>query len=295
VNQAHNRRSDREVIVKYASFVVDGVPTWGVERDGRLVDLGPSGGNVASSIKELIADERFPLADVAFDGAPTIAVERAEFLPPIADPGKILCVGVNYRTHQEESSKPTAQAPTIFVRFADSQMGHGAPAVYPRESDAFDYEGELALVIGRDAYRVPSEEAWSVIAGYSIYNDFSVRDWQTRATQWTPGKNFPGTGAFGPYLVPAENIEDVTALRLETRVNGEVRQSATVTDLIFSIPEIIAYVTTFTKLSPGDVIVTGTPGGVGLFMEPKGLLRPDDVVEVEITDLGVLTNTVTQR
>jgi 2-keto-4-pentenoate hydratase/2-oxohepta-3-ene-1,7-dioic acid hydratase in catechol pathway len=130
------------------------------------------------------------------------------------------------------------------------------------------------------------------VAGYGAYNDFSVRDWQLAATQWTPGKNFPGTGAFGPYLVPAADLGDVDQLKLETRVNGEVRQSASVADLYFSIPQIIEYVTAWTKLSAGDVIVTGTPGGVGLFMEPKGFLSAGDVVEVEITGLGTLSNTV---
>src|SRR5690606_1784128 len=135
--------------------------------------------------------------------------------------------------------------------FADSQMGHGQPAIRPDVTTAFDYEGELALVIGKEAYRVKKEDAYDVVAGYGAYNDFSVRDWQKASTQCTPGKNFPSTGACGPYLVPAGDIEDITALELETRVNGEVRQSAKVADLLFDIPTFIEHVTTFTRLSPG--------------------------------------------
>ncbi|MGB9036812.1 MAG: fumarylacetoacetate hydrolase family protein, partial [Paeniglutamicibacter sp.] len=175
--------------------------------------------------------------------------------------------------------------------FADSQMGHLQPALKPASTEQFDYEGEMALVIGKEAYRVSEDEAWDHIAGYAAYNDFSVRDWQRAASQWTPGKNFPGTGAFGPYLVPAQVLGDVTKLTLQTRVNGEVRQKASVADLYFTIPQLIAYITGFTRLSPGDVIVTGTPGGVGLFT-PEGLLSAGDVVEVEITGLGILRNTV---
>ncbi len=162
----------------------------------------------------------------------------------------------------------------------------------PAVSEQFDYEGELALVIGKPASRVAEADAWEYVAGYAAYNDFSVRDWQRATTQWTPGKNFAGTGAFGPYLVPAADLGDVTALGLQTRVNGEIRQKASLADLYFTIPQLLAYITAFTPLAPGDVVVTGTPGGVGLFMQPTGLLKAGDVVEVEITGLGVLRNTV---
>ena len=214
------------------------------------------------------------------------------FLPPIVDPAKVLCVGVNYRSHQKEAGRPDPQVPTVFVRFADSQMGHREPALRPATTTQFDYEGELAVIIGRHARLVPEEEAWRTVAGYAVYDDFSVRDWQRASTQWTAGKNFPSTGGFGPYLVPARDVPDVASLRLETRVNGEVRQSASLADLVFTIPQIIAYVSGFTPLSPGDVIVTGTPSGVGLFMDPPGLLTVGDVVEVEISGVGTLSNAV---
>jgi 2-keto-4-pentenoate hydratase/2-oxohepta-3-ene-1,7-dioic acid hydratase in catechol pathway len=280
--------------MNYVSFTTpDGTPTWGVAHEGKVYDLGASGARIAVSLKELVAVGRFgALAEQQVVDAPAFEEADVALLPPITDPGKILCIGVNYRSHQEETGKTNQKAPTVFTRFADTQMGHLSPALMPTSTTQYDYEGELALVISKDAYRVSAEEAWDYVAGYAPYNDFSVRDWQLAATQWTPGKNFPGTGAFGPYLVPADDLGDVDQLKLETRVNGEVRQSASVADLYFSIPQIIEYVTAWTKLSAGDVVVTGTPGGVGLFMDPKGFLSAGDVVEVEITGLGTLTNTV---
>lgn len=280
--------------MNYVSFTTpDGMPTWGVAHEGQVYDLGPSGAGVAASLKELVAVGRFgKLSKEQILAAPAYREAEVALLPPITEPSKILCIGVNYRSHQEETGKTHQKAPTVFTRFADTQMGHLSPALMPESTTQYDYEGELALVISQDSYRVAAEDAWDHVAGYAAYNDFSVRDWQLAATQWTPGKNFPGTGAFGPYLVPAADLGDVNRLKLETRVNGEVRQSAAVADLYFSIPQIIEYVTAWTKLSPGDVIVTGTPGGVGLFMEPKGFLTAGDVVEVEITGLGTLVNTV---
>lgn len=279
--------------MKYCTYRPEGgAPTWGIEHDGRLYDLGPSGLGLAASLADAIATGVFGGELGNWADAPSTAVEDAEFLPVIPVPGKVICIGVNYRTHLDEIGKPAPAGPTVFARFADSQMGHLAPAVFPHEGTQFDYEGEVALVIGKDAWKVAKEDAADVIAGYSAYNDFSVRDWQRFSSQWGPGKNFPATGAFGPYLVPASDIPDVSELVLETRVNGEIRQSVTLRDLIFDIPSLIEFVTTFTKLSVGDVIVTGTPGGVGIFMEPQGLLSEGDVVEVEVTGLGVLRNTV---
>lgn len=280
--------------MNYVSFTTpDGAATWGVALDGRVHDLGPTGANVAETLKDLVADGRFgTLAEEQVREAPAFDEADVALLPPITEPGKILCIGVNYVSHQQETGRTNQKAPTVFIRFADSQMGHNAPALMPASTTQYDYEGEMALVIAKDAYRVSADDAWGYVAGYAAYNDFSVRDWQLAATQWTPGKNFPGTGAFGPYLVPAADLGSIDELKLETRVNGEVRQSASVADLYFSIPQIIEYLTAWTKLSAGDVVVTGTPGGVGLFMEPKGFLSPGDVVEVEITRLGTLTNTV---
>lgn len=279
--------------MKYASFLAaNGTPTWGIIEEGKAYDLGATGSDLAASLRSAIALGIFGSVGNEFREAPIYAESDVTFLPSITDPGKIICIGVNYKSHQKETGKEAPPAPTVFTRFADSQMGHLQPAQMPSTTTQFDYEGEMALVIGKDAWHVPEAEAMNYVAGYAAYNDFSVRDWQRATTQWTPGKNFPGTGGFGPYLVPAADLGNVDNLTLETRVNGETRQSASVSDLVFSIPQLIAHVTGFTKLSVGDVIVTGTPGGVGLFMEPQGLLSEGDVVEVEITGLGILRNTV---
>jgi 2-keto-4-pentenoate hydratase/2-oxohepta-3-ene-1,7-dioic acid hydratase in catechol pathway len=213
-------------------------------------------------------------------------------MPPIPDPAKIVCVGLNYADHQAEASREASAHPPIFFRWADTQVGHGQPAVKPTPSEMFDYEGEVAVVIGKAGWRVPVEGAMKMVAGYSCYNDLSARDWQNHTSQWGPGKNFPATGAFGPWLVTADDVPEPSAMRLTTRVNGERRQSASVADLIFSIPELISYISSFTALSVGDVIVTGTPAGVGLFREPPSFLVPGDSVEVEITGVGTLQNTV---
>lgn len=283
--------------MNYASFTAaDGSPTWGIIDDSIAYDLGPTGQNLAPTMRAAIERGIFGSLREDFRSAPSRPESDIEFLPAITDPGKVICIGVNYRSHQQETGRAAHQkeqkAPTIFIRFADTQMGHEQPAQMPATTNAFDYEGEMALVIGKEGFHVAEEDAFSLVAGYGAYNDFSVRDWQMSTTQWTPGKNFPGTGAFGPYLVPAAALGDVNNLMLETRVNGETRQKASVADLYFTIPQLIAYVTGFTRLSPGDVIVTGTPGGVGKFMTPPGLLSEGDVVEVEITGLGTLRNTV---
>ncbi len=283
--------------MNYASFVAhDGSPTWGIVEEGTAYDLGPTGANLAPTLRAAIEQGIFGNIPKEFRTAPGRPVADIKFLPAVTNPGKIICIGVNYRSHQQETGRAAHQAeqkaPTVFIRFADSQMGHLQPAQMPVPSSEFDYEGEMALVISRDAFHVSEDEAFDYVAGYGAYNDFSVRDWQLATTQWTPGKNFPGTGAFGPYLVPAADLGDIDKLSLETRVNGEIRQKAMVADLYFNVPQLISYVTGFTKLSAGDVIVTGTPGGVGRFMTPSGLLSDGDIVEVEITGLGVLRNTV---
>ena len=280
--------------MNYASFVAaDGSPTWGIIEAGTAYDLGPTGANLAPSLRAAVEQGLFgTVTEEQYRAAPARAEAEIKFLPAITNPGKIICIGVNYKTHQEESGKTGQTAPTVFTRFADTQMGHLAPAVMPASTTKFDYEGEMALVIGKEAWHVSEEDAWDYIAGYGAYNDFSVRDWQKAASQWIPGKNFPSTGAFGPYLVPAADLGSTDALMLETRVNGETRQKASVADLYFPIPELIAYVTGFTRLSPGDVVVTGTPGGVGSRREPPVFMKPGDVVEVEVSSIGVLRNKV---
>lgn len=280
--------------MRYASYKNQSAQdTWGAEEDGILYDLGPSGLQVAESLRDAIVDGK--LADGgSFKDAPSQPVEGTEFLTVVGGSPKVICIGVNYNAHKEETGRPDVEFPTVFSRFADTLWPHGKDATIPAESSKYDYEGEVALIIGKPAWKVSREDALEHVAGYSVFNDFSARDWQRHTGQWIPGKNFPESGTFGPYYVPAEDIKDLDSLSIQTRVNGEVRQDAKLADLIFDIPAQIEYVTKFTPLNPGDIIVTGTPGGVGLFMEPPTFLKDGDVVEVEVTGLGTLTNTMVQ-
>ena len=204
---------------------------------------------------------------------------------------KILCVGVNYRPHIEEMGREVPEHPVVFIRFPGSLVADGEPLIRPRVSEQFDFEGELAVVIGRRARHVSRADALAYIGGYCCFMDGSVRDWQRHTGQFTAGKNFERSGAIGP-LVPASDIPDPTTLELTTRVNGEVMQAGRVADLVFGIPELLEYCSTFTELQPGDVIATGTPGGVGAARKPPVWLRDGDLVEVEISSLGVLRNPV---
>ena len=272
--------------MKLASYTRSGTARWGVVLDDGITDA-PLHGGAATLKQHLERGEATPTAATADYG-----FDEIEFAPVIPDPAKIICVGVNYVDHRAEASREPADYPTIFTRFADTQIGHLATTRIPTVSEAFDYEGELAVVIGTACHEVAEADAYGVVAGYSCYNDLTVRNWQRHTQQWTPGKNFPGTGAFGPWLVTADEITDVRELHLTTTVNGDKRQDAPISDLIFDIPKLIAYITTFTALSPGDVIVSGTPGGVGFFSKPQALLTSGDVVEVTISGIGTLRTNV---
>ena len=220
------------------------------------------------------------------------ALDAVTLLPPIPDPERILCVGLNYLTHLKETGREQPERPMIFTRFASSQVGHGQALVRPRISEKFDYEGELAVVIGKTCRYVPAAEAFSVVAGYACYNDGSIRDWQRHSTQFIPGKNFPQSGAFGPWLATRDAVGELGNRSLVTRLNGEEMQRATIDDLVFDIPTLIEYCSSFTTLSPGDVIVTGTTGGVGAYRTPPAWMKQGDVVEIEIEGVGKLVNPV---
>ncbi|NCF13859.1 MAG: 5-carboxymethyl-2-hydroxymuconate isomerase [Gammaproteobacteria bacterium] len=204
---------------------------------------------------------------------------------------KILCVGVNYRPHIEEMGREIPDYPVVFTRFASSLVGPDEAVIRPQASEQFDFEGELAFVIGRKARHVPRDNAFDYVAGYCCFLDGSVRDWQRHTGQFTAGKNFDRSGAIGP-MVTAANVPDPKALELTTRVNGEVMQQGSVADLVFDIPTLIEYCSTFTELQPGDIIATGTPGGVGAARTPPVWLRDGDLVEVDISGIGVLRNPV---
>jgi 2-keto-4-pentenoate hydratase/2-oxohepta-3-ene-1,7-dioic acid hydratase in catechol pathway len=221
-----------------------------------------------------------------------VPVANTRALPVLPNPGKIICVGLNYKSHVAETKRDDSKYPSLFVRFTDTLAAHGDTIGKPSFSDRFDWEGELAVVIGKAARNVAQADAFEHVAGYACFNDITVRDWQRHTHQWTPGKNFPGTGPLGPWLVTRDEVPDVGALTLETRVNGQVMQRAPVADLIFTIPVLIEYISRFTPLNPGDVIATGTPGGVGDRREPPVYLKAGDVTEVEITGLGILRNPI---
>lgn len=279
--------------MKYVSYTRCGVPGFGAVVEGGLVDLTGRLAPGVTALKTLLAADLMPAAaDYAAGRAPELGWSDVTLLPVIPDPGKILCVGLNYETHRAETKRPDVAHPTIFTRFADSQVAHGQPLIKPAVSDRFDYEGELAVVIGRGGRAIPEDRALAHIAGYACYNDGSVRDWQRHTIQFTPGKTFPGTGAFGPWLVDAAAVGDYRALPIQTRLNGQVMQQASLADLIFPLERLIAYISTFTPLAAGDVIVTGTPGGVGDKREPPVYMLPGDVVEVEIGPLGTLRNPI---
>ena len=211
-------------------------------------------------------------------------------MQPVVNP-RILCVGVNYRPHIEEMGREVPEYPVVFTRFASSLVGNGDPLVRPLVSEQYDFEGELAVVIGRSAHRVSRERALDFVGGYCCFMDGSIRDWQRHTMQFTPGKNFDRSGAMGP-VVPAATVPDPTALTLTTRVNGGVMQHGAIRDLVFDIPFLIEYCSSFMELHAGDVIATGTPGGVGAARTPPVWLRDGDVVEVDIPGVGVLSNPV---
>lgn len=219
-------------------------------------------------------------------------LEEVKLLPVIENPDKIFCAGVNYDEHRLETNRDVTANPTIFFRVTQSQIAHNDPMLIPLESDRLDYEGEIAIVISKEGRRIAEADAYEYIAGYSIYNDGSVRDYQLHTSQWGPGKNFEATGAFGPWLVTKDEIADGEVLLLETRLNGQIMQKADTRLLLFSIPELIAYCSTFTTLKAGDVIVTGTPGGVGAKRKPPVFMKDGDTVEVEVSKIGILTNQI---
>ncbi len=247
------------------------------------------------SLASLIAGGASALAEAgrALAGGGEIDLAAVEVLPPLAAPEKIICVGLNYREHAAESNVAPPAFPTIFSRFASSLIGHGAPLVRPRRSTQFDFEGELVAVIGLGGRHIPRAAALDHVAGYSVFNDGSVRDIQLRTSQWTMGKNFDGTGAFGPAFVTADALPaGARGLRLVTRLNGVVVQDASTDDLIFDIATLVAEISGAMTLSPGDVIVTGTPSGVGMARTPPLFMKDGDVCEVEIEGIGLLRNPV---
>ncbi|WP_016832645.1 fumarylacetoacetate hydrolase family protein [Herbaspirillum lusitanum] len=282
--------------MKIASYLHQGQASYGVVVDAGVIDASSIAKEIGSSLKDVLANGKLIELQRFSEGEKHIVpFSEITFLPVVSDPGKILCVGINYLSHVKETGREIPKYPMFFTRFADSQIGHEQAMIRPFASDKFDFEGELAVVIGKKARHVKAADAVEHVAGYACYNDGSIRDWQKHTIQFIPGKNFPKTGGFGPWLVTADEVGDPSQLQLTTRLNGQVVQEAKTDDLIFSIPALIEYCSTFTELNPGDVIITGTTGGVGAFREPPLWMKEGDVVEVEISRIGILRNTISDE
>ena len=279
--------------MKLASYLLDGRASYGVVEGKGIIDLGRRIGARHPDLRALITAKALDEARTAAAGAkPDTGLDQIAFLPVIPNPDKIVCVGLNYEEHRVETNRDKTENPALFLRVPGSQVGHGQPLLRPRESKMLDYEGEIAVVIGTGGRRIPESDAWRHIVGYACYNDGSVRDWQRHTVQWTAGKNFARTGPFGPWMVTADDIPPNTVLTLVTRLNGTEMQRATTEMMIFKIPRLINYISTFAELVPGDVIVTGTPGGVGARRTPPVFMNPGDKVEIDIDKVGVLVNTI---
>lgn len=278
--------------MKLASFVLQGIRSYGIVSAEGVVNLGQRLGDRYADLKALLAaDDGLAQAARYSEEAADLRFDEIAFLPVIDNPGKILCVGMNYAEKRKEFDQHNP-APTLFVRFADSQTGHNAPVVKPRHSSEFDYEGELAVIIGKGGENIARETALSHVAGYSCYMDGSVRDWQH--SWFTAGKNWRQTGAFGPWMTTADEIPDPHTLAIRTWLNGRMVQDDTTASMIHKVAELIEYISTFTSLTPGDVIITGSPGGVGKKRTPPLFMKAGDRIEVEIEKIGHLSNVIVE-
>jgi 2-keto-4-pentenoate hydratase/2-oxohepta-3-ene-1,7-dioic acid hydratase in catechol pathway len=276
--------------MKLISFRHIGRQSYGfIDDDHRVIDLGAAP-NAPADLKSAFAQG---VIDTLIKHATSrLELNEVELLPVIPNPAKIFCVGHNYESHRQETGRAKVDYPSIFTRFADTLTAHDTPIIRPTVSETLDFEGELALIIGKPGRHILEAEALSYVAGYAPFNDASVREWQWHTQQFIPGKNFPHTGGFGPWMITADELPDPGATSVTTRLNGQVVQSQSTSDMIFSVPVIIAYLSTFTQLSPGDVICSGTPGGVGAKRTPPLWMKPGDVVEVDIPGVGLLRNTI---
>jgi acylpyruvate hydrolase len=282
--------------VKFLAFRRNGRRGLAASEDGNgfrgLIEDDPRYPGPLEELIKQTAAQRMEAGSTLLSGDP-VDVASVEVLQPLSSPGKIICVGLNYRDHAAESGMKLPEYPTLFARFTSSLIAHEAPIIRPSESERLDYEGELVAVIGRTGRRIAKADALDHIAGYSIFNDGSIRDFQLRTPQWTMGKNFDGTGAFGPvFVTPDELPPGASCLKIETRLNGQVMQRASTGDLIFDVATLVSLISVGITLEPCDLIVTGTPSGVGAVRNPPVFMRAGDVCEVEIERIGVLRNKI---
>ncbi len=285
--------------MRLISYRTPAGPAWGVVKGDRVVPGAQLGADVPASLLELLADEDAwtRLRDswqTRVAGLAGVVVATQDLLPVLPNPRKILCLGVNYIDHAKEGGNQIGDYPALFLRCATSLLAHQAPLRLPRVSDKLDYEAELAVVIGRTARFVSEADALAAVFGYACFNDATLRDYQRKTTQWSIGKNFDATGGFGPQLVTADELPPgCVGLRIQSRLNGQVMQDANTRDMAFGVARTIALLSESLTLEPGDVVVMGTPGGVGYARTPPVWMKPGDRIEVEIEGVGVLSNPVT--
>lgn len=277
--------------MKLCSFIVNDKSGYGIVTDDGVVDLGRRFLKM-ETLRDFLTLGTLSQAAKFTSESADYGLDDIQFAPVIPNPDKIVCVGLNYHDHIKETGNEETVFPVLFARYAGSQIGHNAPLIKPLESDMFDYEGELAVIIGKKGRRVSEDDALNYVAGYSCYNDGSIRDYQKHTKQFMPGKTFFGTGGFGPWMVTSDEITDPSKLTLETRLNGKVVQNTSLELMISSVPRLISYISTILPILPGDVIVSGTPGGVGARRTPPLWMRDGDVCEVEISGIGTLSNSV---
>lgn len=284
--------------MRFVSYLTNGAVGLGLNVNGTWHGLTAKDAGFPGDLLSLIRKGGAALNDAAakLNKAATIDLSKVTLLPPVSDPGKIVCIGLNYRDHSAESGFKQPDFPTIFGRFNSSLVAHGAPILRPEVSEQLDYEGELVAIIGTGARDVSEADALQHVIGYSIFNDGSIRDYQFKAPQWTPGKNFDDTGAFGPWFVTDDELPaGCEGLRLTTKLNGQLVQDASISDMVFSVARLVSILSSFMTLKPGDVIVTGTPSGVGLARKPPLFMKHGDVCEVEIEKIGILSNPIRDR
>lgn len=270
----------------------DGTASYGVIDGAQIRDVGQLSDRYPDLRAALASDALADVETASSRSGVVYDLSSLTLLSPVPNPDKIICIGLNYMSHILETGRDKPAYPSIFTRYPGSVVGHDVPLIAPKASDKFDFEGELAVVIGTPGRNIAAADAMSHVAGYSCFNDGSIRDYQRHTTQFWAGKNFDRSGSMGPWLVTADALDDPDAQTMQTRLNGEVMQSTPISDLAFGIPELIAYLSTVTELFPGDIIATGTPSGVGLFREPPVFMKHGDVIEVDISGIGTLSNVI---
>lgn len=277
--------------MKLCSYSANGKAGYGIVADNGIIALGERYRDSAT-LRQFLHNHGVGEAQELTGEPADLQLTDVTLKPVITDPDKIVCVGLNYHDHIKETGRTLSEQPVLFPRYAASQVGHGEAMIKPLESDKFDCEGELAVIIGTGGRRISEGDALKHIAGYACFNDGSIRDWQRHTHQFMPGKCFANSGSFGPWMVTTDEIPDSTTLTLTTRLNGEVMQHASCDLLIHTIPVLINYISTILPLVPGDVIVSGTPGGVGARRDPPVWMRDGDTIEVEVDGIGKLVNPI---